>query len=271
MVGVQDAATNYNIYSYMISSMNDGSPRTTIYSSKLTGSISNTSAVDVGIDYVSMWAQSSKTVDLRLLSASDTIEMNAGTVNINGSTFVSAGDITLGRDLIVKNGYSMFCKNSSGTQVNALHMNSSNQMIFGYGAYTMGYVTRYAGAAVEIGTPQGNFRPYFRPGDSITVRWRGAGFVTGSGTDIVYAVPLAKPAVGCSGVTVATADGFIIRQNDKYCYGSTSSTQVKNITSHNAGLAGDSHVRIITGFTNNTNVTNNSAIGIDASVIITFV
>ena len=193
------------------------------------------------------------------------ITISSDNFNVNGY-----GDVLPGRDLIIKNGYSMFCKNTSGTQINALHMSSANQMQFGYGAYANGYLARYCGAAVEIGTPQGNFRPYFRPGDSITVRWRGAATVTGSGKTLVYCIPLTKPAVGCSGVTVATDGGFICRQNDKYCYGSGSETQSKDVSSHSAGLNGESHVRINTTMNNNTNVTNNDAIAIDASVKITF-
>ena len=199
------------------------------------------------------------------------INNSTGNVTINNSALDATGDITPGRDLLVKNGYSIFCKNASGSQVNALHMNSSNVMIFGYGAYTMGYVARYAGAAVEIGTPQGNFRPYFRPGDSFTIRWYGAGTVTGSGKSLIFTIPLSKPAIGCSGVTVTTNSGFICRQNNAYCYGSGASTWTKDVASYSAAIDSNGQVRINASMNNNTNVTNNSAIGIDASVTITFV
>lgn len=201
------------------------------------------------------------------------INNSTGNVTINDTALETNGNVTPNNHLVLKNTKGVHIKNASGTNIEMLSVTNSNVGVIGYGPYANNYPLQIHGGTIRFytKTPNVNWKPYFSPGDSITVRWRGAGFVTGSGTDIAYAVPLAKPAVGCSGVTVTTADGFIIRQNDKYCYGSTSSTQVKNITSHNAGLAGDSHVRIITGFTNNTNVTNNSAIGIDASVTITFV
>lgn len=133
------------------------------------------------------------------------------------------------------------------------------------------YEAKLYAPRIILETSQGTWKPYFSPGDSIAVRWRGAATVTGSGKTLVYCIPLTKPAVGCSGVTVTTDGGFICRQNDKYCYGSGSETQSKAVSSHSAGVNGDSHVRITTTMSNNTNVTNNDAIAIDASVTITFV
>jgi hypothetical protein len=200
------------------------------------------------------------------------INNSTGNVTINNSALDATGDITPGRDLLVKNGYSIFCKNASGSQVNALHMNSSNVMIFGYGAYTMGYVARYAGAAVEIGTPQGNFRPYFRPGDSINVTLNGSGFVTGSSANIVFSIPLSKPAIGCSGVSVASQSdgGLKVRQANKYCYGSTSDTFVKPDRYENSLQS--NHINITAYMGNTTNVTtNNDAVGIQVKLVVTFV
>lgn len=54
--------------------------------------------------------------------------------NLDNFLPLSGGNMT--GSITINNSYGILVKNSSGTACNALHMNSSNQMVFGYGAST---------------------------------------------------------------------------------------------------------------------------------------
>lgn len=123
-----------------------------------------------------------------------------------------------------------------------------------------------------LGPPGYNvYRPYYRKGDSSTICWRGAGYVTNSGKDIYFTIPLAYPIIGNPTVTVSSASsgGLVLRENNYYTHGSSSVyvnpssyTAVKDID--------DGAIRVTAKMSNTTNVTNNSPIGIDAYIKITF-
>lgn len=110
-------------------------------------------------------------------------------------------------------------------------------------------------------------RPYYRAGDSIQLYYQGAGFATSDGKYVVFTLPINKP-IDASNVVASSVSGFIGRSNGKYTHGSTSSTYVKP-ASYEAVINGNA-VRVSMKFNNNTNVTNNAAIGVTWSGKITF-
>lgn len=110
-------------------------------------------------------------------------------------------------------------------------------------------------------------RPYYRAGDSIQLYYQGVGFATSDGKYVVFTLPINKP-IDASNVVASSVSGFIGRSNGKYTHGSTSSTYVKP-ASYEAVINGNA-VRVSMKFNNNTNVTNNAAIGVTWSGKITF-
>lgn len=110
-------------------------------------------------------------------------------------------------------------------------------------------------------------KPYYRAGDSIQLYYQGAGFVTSDGKYVVFTLPINKP-IDASNVVASSVSGFIGRSNGKYTHGSASSTYVKP-ASYEAAINGNA-VRVSMNFNNNTNVTNNAAIGVTWSGKITF-
>lgn len=57
---------------------------------------------------------------------------------------------------------------------------------------------------IQFTLPNGNFRPYYTAGDTVTItRMYCAGGVTGSGTNLYFYIPLSKPLVGVSKVTIS--------------------------------------------------------------------
>lgn len=114
--------------------------------------------------------------------------------------------------------------------------------------------------------------PYYKPGDSIAIEWKGAGYISAEKEKLLFSIPLAKPAIGCSGVTVSShsSGGLIIRQGGEYCYGSTSGGGYVKPNSYVATLQGGNHVVIDASMSGTANANNNSSAGIQAYIIITF-
>ena len=110
--------------------------------------------------------------------------------------------------------------------------------------------------------------PYYVTGDYITVRWTGAGFITNSGSDIYFSIPLDGSVLSSRSPSISSSTGLKIRQDNKYLYGSGSSTHV-HPSSYTATLDG-CWIRVIAKMSNTTNVTNNSPCGVEASVNISF-
>lgn len=112
------------------------------------------------------------------------------------------------------------------------------------------------------------FKPYRRRGDSFTVFWRGSGYLTGGGKTVVFTISLNSPVLDPSGVAITVTShasgGLRLRQNNGYTHGSSSNTYVKP-KSYTASL-NNGNLLIIAEMNNTTNATNNSPIGIDASI-----
>ena len=113
------------------------------------------------------------------------------------------------------------------------------------------------------------FRLYRRRGDSITLSYRGAGYVTNGGEDVSFVIPLTMPVIGNPTITVASGNGLTLRQNNKYTHGSSASVSVHPV-SYSASLYYFLGINITAHFSDTTNVTNNDAIGIYWNGTITF-
>ena len=192
-----------------------------------------------------------------------------------GNVIVNYGNVQADYGFYSANNYGYWCKNTSGANINMVTLNSSNIAIYGNGAYSNSYDTRLAGKDVYIYSKQAgskNFRPYYRPGDSVTVTFRGAGFVSGSKKGMQFSVPLSKALLGVSAVSITTqSNKLTIRQGTNYLYGSTSSAGVAP-SSYDAYIQGTDFIGIVANFDDHdtTGVTNNDALGIVAHIKLTF-
>lgn len=115
------------------------------------------------------------------------------------------------------------------------------------------------------------YNPYFRQGmdATISVTLYLTGFITNGGTELYFTVPFTKPIVGSPTVTVASIDGFRLRQDDKYTHGSSATVLVKP-TSYSGVVISNHGVGVKAVFSNTTNVVNNAPVGIQWSGTITF-
>lgn len=156
--------------------------------------------------------------------------------------------------------------------------NENGNTVVGWDNYSKGNgSTNIYGYDVNIGVSNtanpGTYRPYYRRGDSVTFSGGSAvkiaGYVTNSGKDVTFTVPLALPILGSPTATATSVSGFVLRQGDKYTHGSGASSYVTP-DSYSVTYGKYGGLRIVAQFSNVTNVTNNDAIGIFWSGTVTF-
>lgn len=180
----------------------------------------------------------------------------------------------INEDILLANQKSIYAVRPDGTTRLAFKASGDDGGVsMGYGNYAAkdGDTVVY-GHDVSIGVsnlPQLNiYRPYRRQGDTISITYRTAGYVTNSGKDISFWLPVSEPIIGSPTVTVASNNGFILRQGNSYTHGSTASIYV-HPDSYEATATYASGIYIKAVFSNTANVTNNDAIGIYWSGTIT--
>ena len=155
----------------------------------------------------------------------------------------------------------------TGETTSMLRMSSSGNTIVGYDGYKNknGNTHIYGNdVAHYIASADANFRPYYRAGDTISFTGnasvRTAGYVTNTGKNVVFTIPVTKPVIGSPTITATSGQGFVFRQGDGYTHGSAASTYVKP-TSYSVVLNPSGFV-VTAVFDVTTNVTNNDAIGV---------
>ena len=124
--------------------------------------------------------------------------------------------------------------------------------------------------ALRLGFNGGEFQPYFTKGDSSSSKVWLMGYTTSGMKEVLFFMPFSRPIIGASGVSVSSINGLIIRQNNKYLYGSTATGYVKPSSYTSEIVDGGQGVNIRAKMPNTTNVTNNTACAITASIKITF-
>lgn len=113
-------------------------------------------------------------------------------------------------------------------------------------------------------------KPYHTAGDSITLEWHGAGYVSDESRKVYFTIPLSKPLVGVEGATITTLSGLKVRQNSNYTHGSSSSAYATPASYSNKLLEDGGMVVVAATFSDVTNAINESPCGITASIKITF-
>lgn len=123
---------------------------------------------------------------------------------------------------------------------------------------------------IYLSTYLGAWRPYFCAGDSISATFGTAGYITSSGKDVIFIIPLSKPIIGKPTVTVTSVEGLMVRQNNKYLYGGSSTKYVKPSKYTVRSTLSGGCILVFATMPNTTSVTNNSPCGIWANIKITF-
>lgn len=161
---------------------------------------------------------------------------------------------------------------TDGVVRDLIKLNGYNNLTIGYDLYnnrdgnTYVYgndVQLYSANAGNVGV-----KPYMRAGDTWEITMYTAGFITGSSKNVCFIIPVSVPIIGSPTVTVTSNNGLILRQGGSYTHGSSASAYVKP-SSYDAVLYKWYGIRVNAVVSDTTNATNNSPIGITASVRIT--
>ena len=208
------------------------------------------------------------------------IYMTANTITINpiasatiDSPLTVTGLLTANGGIRLPNGVVLEGLNKAGLSRGLIHYATDNSTYVGYGGYANSEGCHYVcGNEIRFLTraSTSSFVPYYKAGDSVSLLWNGAGFISNSKQDVLFTIPLSMPMIGNPTATVTSVSGVVIRQNDKYCYGSGSGSYVAP-SSYTAVRDGSTFVRVTARMSNTTNVSaNNDACGVQASIKITF-
>lgn len=158
---------------------------------------------------------------------------------------------------------------NTGETNRMVHMSEYGNTIIGYDGYANqnGNTHLYGNdVAHYVASADANFRPYYRAGDVINFQVRTSGYVTNSGQNLVFTIPITKPVIGATTATATSNNGFVLRQGGKYTHGSDGANSAGTVYAKPTGYKVESNYNsgfIVTAyFDDTTNVTNNDATGI---------
>lgn len=177
------------------------------------------------------------------------------------------GNLEVAGDIILKtnNNAVQGVHPDTGEITNMLHMSNYGNTVLGYDGYAQSNgnsniygndIMHYVASAGKV-----DYRPYYRAADAIDFKVRTSGYVTNSGKNVVFTIPITKPVIGNPTATVTSSNGFVLRQNNTYTHGSAASTYVKP-TSYTIDSNYNSGFIVTAVFDITTNVINNAPIGI---------
>lgn len=194
-----------------------------------------------------------------------------GTFHANGNINANR-DIGLAGNIWTTNQSKIYSTNVDGKQkVIMVLCDSDNDLSIGYGSWINKDGDTYLrGRDVYLGASSTasytTYRPYYRRGDSIDVRLGTAGYVTSGTKEFYFAIPLGKPVVGNPTVSVSSINGLMMRQNSKYII----KADWVQPDRYSAAVRDNNAIWVIAFWNNATNAANNSPVGIDANIRITF-
>ena len=192
-----------------------------------------------------------------------------GRVETSGEV-AAISNVKTSDNFLAKNSHGLYISDTSGNYRSVIELNTDNFVAVGYGPHAAGIgATIICGKEIIFQTPQNSwFRTYYKPGDSFTVHLTCGGFCTEYATNLYFTIPIDGPMVGITSASIRSSQGLIIRQNNKYLYGSSAGKYI-HPSSYNARL---SHgvIWVYAAFDNSTNATNNSACGCTVDVVVTF-
>lgn len=149
-------------------------------------------------------------------------------VDTSGNT-KSYGETHSGGNIVADtNGKGIWLQRNNGVSSEAMVIDGNNTLSIGYGQWENNNNTILRGNDIYLYSKVagGGTRPYYRKGDTISGGFLGAGYAHNEYT-VVFYISLAAPILGNPTITATSGSGgAIIRQLDKFLYGSTISKGV---------------------------------------------
>jgi hypothetical protein len=190
--------------------------------------------------------------------------------------YVASTVLSTYRSIRVPNsGYAVYGQDTSGNILGVLEpVSANNNLALGYELYSkkIGNTHIYGHDVIHyvsnIATPD-YYRPYRRQGDVLALSIRTAGYVTNDKKEVHFFIPFSEPILGSPTVTVASGNGFVLRQNGNYTHGSSSTVYAKP-TSYTNSRYMFHGINVVATFSSTTNAINNASVGVFWNGTITF-
>ena len=113
---------------------------------------------------------------------------------------------------LVDNSYCLVLSAAGGTTKSSITLSRGSLKLVGQSLLELDTQELAVNAnSIQFTVAEGSYCPYYKAGDTVTItRMYCAGGVTGSGTNLYFYVPLAKPLIGVSKVTISNPTKAII-------------------------------------------------------------
>ena len=105
---------------------------------------------------------------------------------------------------LVDNSYCLVLSAAGGTTKSSIALSRGSLKLVGQSLLSLDTQELAVNAnSIQFTVAEGSYCPYYKAGDTVTIeRMYCAGGVTGSGTNLYFYIPLAKPLIGVSNVTI---------------------------------------------------------------------
>lgn len=113
---------------------------------------------------------------------------------------------------LVDNSYCLVLSAAGGTTKSSITLSRGSLKLVGQSLLSLNTQELAVNAdSIQFTVAEGSYCPYYKAGDTVTIeRMYCAGGVTGSGTNLYFYIPLAKPLIGVSAVTIPNPTKAII-------------------------------------------------------------
>ena len=113
---------------------------------------------------------------------------------------------------LVDNSYCLVLSAAGGTTKSSITLSRGSLKLVGQSLLSLDTQELAVNAnSIQFTVAEGSYCPYYKAGDTVTItRMYCAGGVTGSGTNLYFYIPLAKPLIGVSNVTISNPTKAII-------------------------------------------------------------
>lgn len=190
-----------------------------------------------------------------------------GNLSVGGNATID-GKATIGGHVFLNNAKDIFCQLSDGTNIDVMHMSTTDHLVIGGGlrtnteaSFSNIYLDTQGDIIFRIGdsTKSTSLRVYREYGDSITISGIAlTGYISNSSKSAYFTIPVDRPTIDSS--CAVTVEGVTLRQGGKYLYGSSASKDV--VPSSISAYVRGGNIYVAMTFSNTTNVINNETVGI---------
>lgn len=138
--------------------------------------------------------------------------LSGNAIDITASSPSGTGGASIKTELVDGMDYILTLRSSGGTTRGEITLANGTMDLLAYSKISISTQEFEVNAnSIQFTVAEGSYCPYYKAGDTVTItRVYCAGGVTGSGTNLYFYIPLAKPLIGVSAVTISNPTKAII-------------------------------------------------------------